>query len=204
MMQRCVALKSVLRIVPCNITGNGDGNEKGKKKTISLIRKKNNFAREAHFFVHFFAVVLICRMCASLLFFSSLPPIFTLVPAANISHFLNAAIFIQQNSSPLFFYLSLQRFLCYSHQTEKRLGFDSCQQTFLACMFCFPNLDHVIFSRECAFGLFINHAYICTWMHVRRTTFERNSSVGYIMWSEMGKQNKQAKTVYSSSCGRRL
>ena len=29
-----------------------------KKKTIGLISKQNNFAREAHFFVHFFAVVL--------------------------------------------------------------------------------------------------------------------------------------------------
>ena len=28
------------------------------KKTIGLISKKNNFARAAHFFVHFFAVVL--------------------------------------------------------------------------------------------------------------------------------------------------
>ena len=26
--------------------------------------------------------------------------------------------------------------------------------------------------------LFINYAYICTWMHVHMTTFERNSSLG--------------------------
>ena len=28
--------------------------------------------------------------------------------------------------------------------------------TFLACMFCFPNTDHVVFSREFAFCLFVN------------------------------------------------
>ena len=33
----------------------GDGNKHGKKK---VFLAKNNFARAAHFFVHFFAVVL--------------------------------------------------------------------------------------------------------------------------------------------------
>ena len=37
---------------------NGDDNENGKKKLIGLISKQNNFVRAAHFFVHFFAVVL--------------------------------------------------------------------------------------------------------------------------------------------------
>ena len=32
--------------------------KKNKKKSIGQISKKNNFARAAHFFVHFFAVVL--------------------------------------------------------------------------------------------------------------------------------------------------
>ena len=36
---------------------NGDGNGNGKK-LIDLIRKKNKFTRAAHFFVHFFAVIL--------------------------------------------------------------------------------------------------------------------------------------------------
>ena len=36
----------------------GKGNENGEKTTMGLISKKNNFARAAHFFVHFFAVVL--------------------------------------------------------------------------------------------------------------------------------------------------
>ena len=53
------------------------------------------------------------------------------------------------------------------------------EQTVLACMFCFPNSDHVLFARECAFFLVINYAYICTWMHVHGATFERNSSLGY-------------------------
>ena len=46
-------------------------------------------------------------------------------------------------------------------------------------MFCFPNSDHVMFSREFFFCLFINYVYIYTWMHVHKTTFERNSSLGY-------------------------
>ena len=33
----------------------GDGNENGKKNN-RFIRQNNNFARTAHFFVHFFAV----------------------------------------------------------------------------------------------------------------------------------------------------
>ena len=36
----------------------GKGNEKGERTTMGLISKKSNFARAAHFFVHFFAVVL--------------------------------------------------------------------------------------------------------------------------------------------------
>ena len=48
------------------------------------------------------------------------------------------------------------------------------------CMICFPNSDHVMFSREFAFCLFINYAYIGTWIHVYKTTFEKkNSSLGY-------------------------
>ena len=48
------------------------------------------------------------------------------------------------------------------------------------CMICFPNSDHVMFSREFAFCLFMNYAYIGTWMHVYKTTIEKkNSSLGY-------------------------
>ena len=48
------------------------------------------------------------------------------------------------------------------------------------CMICFPSSDHRMFSREFAFCLFINYAYIGTWMHVYKTTFEKkNSSLGY-------------------------
>ena len=40
----------------------------------------------------------------------------------------------------------------------------SCTESFLAYIFCFPNSDHVIFSREFAFSLFIDFAcyVICT------------------------------------------
>ena len=65
-------------------------------------------------------------------------------------------------------------------------------------MFCFPNSYHEMFSREIAFCLFINYAYIWTWMHVHKMTFERNSSQT-ITWSEMGKQNIQAKKVYCNT-----
>ena len=35
------------------------------------------------------------------------------------------------------------------------------------------------------FCLFINYAYICMWMHMHKTTFERNSSLGYhhVVWN---------------------
>ena len=37
----------------------GDGNEKSKKKKINrAYERKKKFARAAHFFVHFFAIVL--------------------------------------------------------------------------------------------------------------------------------------------------
>ena len=34
-------------------------------------------------------------------------------------------------------------------------------------------------SREIALCLFINYAYIGTWMHMHKTTVERNNSLGY-------------------------
>ena len=39
---------------------------------------------------------------------------------------------------------------------------------------------------------------LCTFiqMHLDRMAFERNDSQGNITWSEMGKQNTQAKSVY--------
>ena len=36
----------------------GDGNEKSKKKINRAYERKKKFARAAHFFVHFFAIVL--------------------------------------------------------------------------------------------------------------------------------------------------
>ena len=74
------------------------------------------------------------------------------------------------------------------------------QYTFIPCMFRFPNSDHFMFSREFAFCLFINYAYVCTWMHVYKTTFEKkkNSSLGFRHVVCNGKQNLQAKNVYNS------
>ena len=48
-----------------------------------------------------------------------------------------------------------------------------------SCMFCFPNSDHVIFSREFAFSLFIIMYTYARGMHVHRTTVERNCSLWY-------------------------
>ena len=52
-------------------------------------------------------------------------------------------------------------------------------KTQLKLEFCFSNSDHVMFSREFAFCLFIDYAYMCGWIYVHRTTFERNNSLGY-------------------------
>ena len=51
-------------------------------------------------------------------------------------------------------------------------------------------------SREFAFCIVINYAYIGTWIHVHKTKFEKNSSLGYhhVVWN--GKQNLQAYNVY--------
>ena len=51
-------------------------------------------------------------------------------------------------------------------------------------------------SREFAFCLFVSNACICTWMHEHGTTLERNTYLGNITWSAMGKQNGQAKKLY--------
>ena len=63
-------------------------------------------------------------------------------------------------------------------------------------MFRFPNSDHFMFSREFAFCLFINYAYVCTWMQVYKTTFEKNMGFRHVVCNR--KQNLQAKNVYNS------
>ena len=61
-------------------------------------------------------------------------------------------------------------------------------------MFCFPNSDHAMFSREFTFCLFINYTW---YTYVGARTFERNSSLEYhLTRAEMEKQNTQAKKVY--------
>ena len=70
------------------------------------------------------------------------------------------------------------------------------QYTFIPCMFRFPNSDHFMFSREFAFCLFINYAYVCTWMHVYKTTFEKKKTVlwGSVTWSVMENKTYKLKT----------
>ena len=60
-------------------------------------------------------------------------------------------------------------------------------------MFCFPISDHVMPSWEFSFCFFIGYAYICSC--IRRHLKETIPSSS-ITWSEMGKQNIQAKEVY--------
>ena len=45
-------------------------------------------------------------------------------------------------------------------------------------MFIFPNSDHVTFSTELAFCFFIYYAYICTWVYVHKTKFEKKKFSG--------------------------
>lgn len=61
---------------------------------------------------------------------------------------------------------------------------------FLACMFCFPNLGYVMFSREFAFCLFWNCTCIYTWIgrNLKKTVFWGN-----ITWSEIKWGNKKYK-----------
>ena len=61
---------------------------------------------------------------------------------------------------------------------------------FLACMFCFPNLGYVMFSREFAFCLFWNCTRIYTWIgrNLKKTVFWGN-----ITWSEIKWGNKKYK-----------
>ena len=60
-------------------------------------------------------------------------------------------------------------------------------------MFCFPNSDHMMFSREFAFRLFISQARIRTCMQSIGRHLKETILWGNITWSEMGKQNLQVK-----------
>ena len=70
------------------------------------------------------------------------------------------------------------------------------EQTSLACMFCFPISDHVMLLEGIV-------PFKCRLMHVQMYAQlmkkqKENSHEG-TTWSEMGKQNVQAKEVYSPS-----
>ena len=69
------------------------------------------------------------------------------------------------------------------------------QWTSLACTFCFPISDHVMFPREFSFWFYISYACICT---CRRRHLKETFPWSNITWSEMGKQNVQAKEVHWS------
>ena len=61
-------------------------------------------------------------------------------------------------------------------------------------MFCFANLDHILFSREFGFCLFTNYEYICTWMHVHMYMKRKKEDfLENITWSEFGSQNIKHK-----------
>ena len=63
-------------------------------------------------------------------------------------------------------------------------------------MFRFLNSDHFMFSREFAFCLLVNYAYVCTWMHVYETTFEKKKTFlwGSVTWSVMENKTYKLKT----------
>ena len=66
-------------------------------------------------------------------------------------------------------------------------------------MFCFPIQTTWCVPGNLPFVLsLIMHTDAQVWIHVHRTTFERNSSLRYhhVVWN--GKQNIQAKKVFSS------
>ena len=55
------------------------------------------------------------------------------------------------------------------------------------CMICFPNSDHVMFSREFAFCLFINHAYIPTYISLQEEPEARwPSALNYVSGIKSG------------------
>ena len=63
-----------------------------------------------------------------------------------------------------------------------------CRMVSLACLFCFHNVLWGI-------CLLYNYACIYTWVHEQKTTLKETVLWGTITWSEMRKQNIQAKKV---------
>ena len=63
-------------------------------------------------------------------------------------------------------------------------------------MFCFPISDHVMPSLEIAFCFFISYTNICTCMRTFARHLKETIPSSSITWSEMGKQNIQAKEVH--------
>ena len=53
----------------------------------------------------------------------------------------------------------------------------------LFSLYVLPNSDHMMFSREFPFCIFINYAYICTSMLCTRQHLKETVAWGTIMWS---------------------
>ena len=62
------------------------------------------------------------------------------------------------------------------------------EKTFLACMFCFPITDRVMVPQR---------TVSCIRIHDNER--QKANSLENITWSELGKQNMQAKEVYSKN-----
>ena len=51
-------------------------------------------------------------------------------------------------------------------------------RSYASQFFLYVMFSHMLFSREFVFCLFINYAFICTWMHVHMTIIERAPGAG--------------------------
>ena len=119
---------------------NRDRNKNSKKKIIGLIRKKNSFSLAAHFFVHFFAVVLhnynielpgytfyrgnvVCLYVFQFTVFfhcRSFSPWWPLAFLIFSPPLLHCHVFLLTKFVSFAFYLLLLLFLCYPHQCGRK------------------------------------------------------------------------------------
>ena len=140
---------------------NDDGSENGENKSMGLISNKNNFARAAYFFVHFFCTTTTWNstwnafyrgiVCVPGRPFLSLPLIFILV-AASISHFLTAAIKLScfsSNENGLLCFLSLALALSLLSTLIWILKFSRKKTGLCCCFFLSKNPGgHAIYRRN--------------------------------------------------------
>ena len=69
--------------------------------------------------------------------------------------------------------------------------------------FLYVLISHMMFSREFAFCLFINYAYICIWMHVHKQDDNWKKQFSGVLSRGLTEMGIQAKKFYSSPffCG---